>query len=145
MKGCVLSFPKKSNLGMTKNYISIILAAKVYNSLLLHISQPKVEKILRKNQNGFWRNWSTTCQILTICLIIKRENVKKKSQSNNFVGKFFLGIWFYLPRLCTKNVKENGFTREKQTISCQNYQRCRLHRWSSTSSKYTCTSQVSAA
>ena len=32
--------------------------------------EPKIEKILRKNQNGFWRNWSTTSQILTLHQIL---------------------------------------------------------------------------
>ena len=33
-------------------------------------SQPKIEKIIRKNQNDFWRNWSTISQILTIHRIL---------------------------------------------------------------------------
>ena len=50
-KGCNLPFPKKGNLGITKNYRDIILTAiapKVYNALLFNYIHPKVEKILRK-------------------------------------------------------------------------------------------------
>ena len=38
MKGCILHFPKKGGLGITKNYRGITLtaiAAKVYNNLFL--------------------------------------------------------------------------------------------------------------
>ena len=40
------------------------IVGKVYNALLLNHVKPEIEKILRKNQNGFWRNQSTTLQIL---------------------------------------------------------------------------------
>ena len=45
-KGCILPFPKKGDLGITKNYRGITLtaiAAKVYNALLLSCIQPKVK------------------------------------------------------------------------------------------------------
>ena len=32
------------------------IAAKVYNRLLLNRIRPEVKKVLRQNQNGFWRN-----------------------------------------------------------------------------------------
>ena len=38
------------------------IVAKIYNTLLCNRIEPKIEKIL-KNQNGFWRNRSTTSQI----------------------------------------------------------------------------------
>ena len=78
-KGCILPFPKKDDLGIAKNYQGIILtsiAAKIYNVLQHHHIEPKIEKILRKNQNGFWRNRSTTSQILTIRRIL--EGVRAK-------------------------------------------------------------------
>ena len=59
MKGCILLFPKKGNLGIIKNYKGITLtaiAAKVYNTLVLKCIQTEVEKILKKNQNAFQRN-----------------------------------------------------------------------------------------
>ena len=69
MKRCILPFPKKSDLGLAKNYRGITLtsiAAKIYNALLHNHTEPKIDNILRKNQNGFRRNRSTTSQILTI-------------------------------------------------------------------------------
>ena len=76
MKGCILPFPKKGDLGLSKNYRGITLTsivAKIYNVLLEH----KIDNILRKNQNGFRRNRSTTSQILTIRRI--REGVRAKN------------------------------------------------------------------
>ena len=60
-KGCNLPFLKKGDLGIAKNYRGITLtsiAAKIYNALLNNCIEPKIEKILRKNQNGFQRNQS---------------------------------------------------------------------------------------
>ena len=63
MKGCILPFPKKGDLGLAKNYRGITLtsiAAKIYNALQRNHIEPKIDNILRKNQNGFRRNRSTT-------------------------------------------------------------------------------------
>ena len=79
MKGCILLFPKKSDLGLAQNYRGLILTsivAKIYNALQRKRIEPKTEKILRKNQNGFRRNKSTTSQILTISRIL--EGVRAK-------------------------------------------------------------------
>ena len=62
MKGCILPFPKKGNLGLARNYWGITLtsiAAKIYNALLQNRIEPKIDNILRKNQNSFRRNRST--------------------------------------------------------------------------------------
>ena len=80
MKGCILPFPKKGDLGLAKNYRGITLiciAAKIYNALLRNRIEPKIDSILRKNQNGFRRNRSTTSQILTIRRIL--EDVRAKN------------------------------------------------------------------
>ena len=80
MKGCILPFPKKGDLGLAKNYWGITLtsiAAKIYNALLRNRIEPKIDNILRKNQNGFRRNSSTTSQILTIRRIL--EGVRAKN------------------------------------------------------------------
>ena len=72
-KGCILPFPKKGDLGIAKNYRGITLtsiAAKIYNALQRNSIEPQIEKILRKNKNGFRRNWFTTSQILTIRRIL---------------------------------------------------------------------------
>ena len=68
-KGCILPFPKKSDHGIPTNYWSITLT-KSYNALLRKCIEPKIEKILTKNQNGFRRNRSMTSQILTIRWIL---------------------------------------------------------------------------
>ena len=71
---------KKGDLGIAKNHQGITLisiVAKIYNGLLHNRIEPKIEKILRKNQNGFQRNRSTKSQILTICRIL--EDVRAKN------------------------------------------------------------------
>ena len=53
MKGCILPFPKKGDLGLAKNYRGIILksiAAKIYNALLQNRIEPKMKNILRKTK-----------------------------------------------------------------------------------------------
>ena len=53
------SFPKKSDLGIAKNYSGITLTAitaKFYDALLFNWIKPEIEKILWKNQNSFCRN-----------------------------------------------------------------------------------------
>ena len=79
IKGCILPFPKKGDLGLAKNYRGITLtsiAAKIYNALLRNRIEPKTDNILRKNQNGFLRNRSKTSQILTIRRILKGVRAK---------------------------------------------------------------------
>ena len=81
MKGCILPFPKKGDLGLAKNYRGITLtsiAAQIYNALLRNRIEPKIDNILRKNQNGFRRNRSTTLQILTIRRILEGVRAKNK-------------------------------------------------------------------
>ena len=80
MKGCILPFPKKDDLGLAKNYRGITLtsiAAKIYNALLRNRIEPKIDNILRKNQNGFRRNRSTTSEILIIRRIL--EGIRAKN------------------------------------------------------------------
>ena len=79
-KGWILHFPKKGDLELAKNYRGITLisiAAKIYKALLRNRIEPKIEKILRKNQNGFRRNRSIISQILTIRRIL--EGVRAKN------------------------------------------------------------------
>ena len=89
MKGCILPFPKKGDLRLAKKYWGITLtsiAAKIYNGLLHNCIEPKIEKILRKNQNGFWRNQSTTSQILTIRRILESVRAKNLKATISFVN-----------------------------------------------------------
>ena len=77
---CIPTFPKKGNLGLAKIYQGITLtsiAAKIYNALLRNRIEPEIGNILRKNQNGFRRNRSTTSQILTVRRIL--EGVRAKN------------------------------------------------------------------
>ena len=87
-KGCILPFPKKGDLGLAKNYRGITLtsiAAKIYNALLRNHIVPQIDKILRKNQNGFRRNRSTTSQILTIRRILEGVRAKNLQATLLFV------------------------------------------------------------
>ena len=87
-KGCILPFPKKGDLGLAKNYRGITLtsiAAKTYNALLRNRIEPKIDNILRKNQNGFRRNRSTTSQILTIRRILEGVRAKNLQATLLFV------------------------------------------------------------
>ena len=79
-KGCILPFPKKGNLSITKNYRGITLtaiSAKIYNLMLLNRIRSEVDPSLRKNQNGFRTNRSTSGQILTIRRIL--EGIRSKN------------------------------------------------------------------
>ena len=96
-KGCILPFPKKGDIQLAKNYRGITLtsiAAKIYNDLLHNRIEPKIEKILRKNQNGFRRNQSTTSQILTILECVRA----KKPRGNNIVCWLRQGLWLHTQR-----------------------------------------------
>ena len=99
MKGCILPLPKKGDLGLAKNYLGITLtsiAAKIYNALLSNRIEPKIDNILRKNQNGFRRNGSTTSQILTICRILEGVWVKNLKVKILFVD--FTKDFDFIPR-----------------------------------------------
>ena len=77
---CFLSFPKKHDLGIAKNYRGITItsiAAKIYNALLRNRIEPKIEKILRK---------STTSQILTMHRILEGVRAKRIKGTILFVN-----------------------------------------------------------
>ena len=89
MKGCIFPFPKKGDLRLAKNYRYITLtsiAAIIYNALLHNRIEPKIDNILRKNQNDFWWNRSMTLQILTICRILEGIWVKNLQATILFVN-----------------------------------------------------------
>ena len=70
------------------NYRGITLtsiAAKIYNVLLRNRVEPKVDNILRKNQNGFRRNRSMTSKILTIIRILEGVQAKNLQVTILFV------------------------------------------------------------
>ena len=83
MKGCILPFPKKGDLGLAKNYWGITLtsiAAKIYNALLRNCIESKID-----NQNGFRKNRSTTSQILSIHRILEDVQAKNLQATLLFV------------------------------------------------------------
>ena len=57
----------------------------IYNALLHNRIEPKIEKILRKNQTVFRRNLSTISRILTICRILEGVRVKSLEATILFV------------------------------------------------------------
>ena len=100
MKGCILPFPKKGDFGLAKNNRDITLtsiAAKIYNALLRNRIEPKIDNILRKNQNGFRRNRPTTSQILTIRRIL--EGVREKKPTGDItICRLYQGLRFHTQR-----------------------------------------------
>ena len=87
-KRCILLFPIKGDLRLAKNYQGISLtskAAKIYDALLCNRIEPKIKKILRKNQNDFRRNRSTTSQILPIRRILEGVRAKNLEATISFV------------------------------------------------------------
>ena len=88
-KGCMLPFPKKGDLGIVKNYRGITLTSietKIYNALLRNRIEPKIENILRKNQNSFRRNRSTMSKILTIRQIFEGVCAKNLETTILFIN-----------------------------------------------------------
>ena len=113
MKGCILPFPKKSDLGLAKNYRGITLtsiAAKIYNALLRNRIEPKIDNILRKNQNGFRRNRYTTSQILTIRRILEGVQAKKPS-GDITISRLYQGLRFHPQRENGTNPTSIGPTK----------------------------------
>ena len=99
MKGCILPFPKKGDLGLAKNNRGITLtsiAAKTYNALLRNLIEPKIENILGENQNGFRRNRSMTWQMLTIRRIL--EGVRAKNLQATILFVDFTKVFDFIHR-----------------------------------------------
>ena len=97
-KGCSLPFTEKDDLRLAKNYWGITLtsiAAKIYNALLRNHKEPKIEKILRKNQNGFQRNRSRTSQILTVKFL---KVYMQKPRGSNIICQLLQGLWLHTQR-----------------------------------------------
>ncbi len=95
-KGLHPTFSKKGDLGIAKNYRGITLnskAAKIYNALLRNCIEPKIEKILRKNQNDFQRNRFTS-QMLTIHRILEGIGAKNLEVTLLFVKHFYTYLHF---------------------------------------------------
>ena len=87
-KGCIIPLPKMGDLSSTNKYRGITLkciAAKIYNLMLLNRIRPAVDIILRKNQNRFRTNRSTSGQILAVRRIIECANAKNLTVTFLFI------------------------------------------------------------
>ena len=60
--------------------------AKIYNALLRTRIELKIDNILRKNQNGFQRNRSTTSQILSNHQILEGVRAKNLEATISFIN-----------------------------------------------------------
>ena len=89
-------FPQEKGPLNCQNYrgktLSFI-AAKIYNILQLNLIEPEIEKILRKNRNGFRKKRFTTSQILTIQRMFLSISCQK-SRGHTLVCRFLQVIWF---------------------------------------------------
>ena len=174
--------------------------------MILNCIKPEIANILRKNKDCFWRNRSSTLQILSIRRIIEGVRAKKSPGNTIDFSKAFYSLlrgkmeqifqahglakeavtaieilcknkkakvrspdgdkdFFdidtkvlqeniltpYLYIICQDNVLwtpidlngKKSFTQSnKQMISCRNYNRRRLCRWSRTSCKFTSPSRI---
>ena len=100
----VLHLPLLRLARLAKNYRGITLTsitAKIYNALLRNCIEPKIEKILWKNQNGFSRNRSTASQILTIHRILEDIRVKNL-QATILLSTYPRPFTPYKERRCSK-------------------------------------------
>ena len=73
-QSCIIPLPEKGDLCLATNHRGIsltLIAAKIYNKLLLHRIRPVLENILCDIQNGFREKRSTTAQIFTLRRIIE--------------------------------------------------------------------------
>ena len=88
LRGGILPFPKKGDLGVTSNYSGITLSpagAKVYNRMILNRIRPHLDPKLRINQNGFRPGRSTVAQILTLRRMLEGVNSKNLPAVLTFV------------------------------------------------------------
>ena len=77
----MLPLPKSGDLSLTANNRGISLSsmvAKLVNKMILNRLQPKIDKHLRPNQNGFRSGRSTTSHILALRRLI--EGVKTRNK-----------------------------------------------------------------
>ena len=86
-RGCILPFINKVDLSLTTNYreTNPLLPRSTFQ---INRIQPEIEKILRQNQNGFRKNRSAACQILTVQRIIDGVRTKNLEAGFLFVDFF---------------------------------------------------------
>ncbi len=72
----IILIPKSGDLSLGNNYRGLSsLVAKVYNKMILNRIRPRLDPLLRPNQNGFRTGRTTTSQILALRRII--EGIKE--------------------------------------------------------------------
>ena len=101
MKGCILTFPKKVDLRITKNYgriTLIVIAAMVYNGLLLNCIRSGIEKILWKKSEQLSKKRSHHNFIDPYYQSNHRNISGKESRGSTNVCRFLQGIQFYAQR-----------------------------------------------
>ena len=92
----LVPLPKKGSLDQANHYRGIsltVIAAKIYNKMLLCRIWPHIEPILQNNQNGFRPKRSTVAQILSLRRLIEGIKAKHLSAVLTFIEggscKFF--------------------------------------------------------
>ena len=94
LRGGILPFSKKGDLGITSNYRGITLSpagAKMYNRMILNRIRPHLDPKLCINQNGFRPGRSPIAQILTLhCMLecVKSKNLPAVLTSIDFQKAF---------------------------------------------------------
>ena len=81
----MLPLPKSGDLSLTANYRGISLSSMVAtlaNKMILNRLQPKIDKHIRPNQNGFRPGQSTTSHIFALRRLI--EGVKTRNKKAIF-------------------------------------------------------------
>ena len=97
MKGCILPFPKKGNLGLAKNYRGITLtsiAAKIYNMMLYRNAKVKVRSL-----DGDTDYFDIVADVL---------------QGVTLAPYLFIICLDYVLRTSIDKIKENGFKLTKE-------------------------------
>ena len=94
----IIPVPKKGDLTKTDNYRGISLTSivsKTLNRMLLNRIKPRLEEVLRDNQNGFRPGRSTTSHILALRRIIEGAKAKNLKATMVFIDfkKAFVGLW----------------------------------------------------
>ena len=112
--GCIFLSQRNVTLELltiTPVYLTAI-AAKMHSVLLFYPIRRKVKKFLKKNQNGFRRNWSQTSEIPTIRRFLKRICIKNLQARLSVV--FFSKAFDSIPRVKLEQVLcFDLFTRPK--------------------------------
>ena len=98
MKGCIVSFPKKGDLGLAKDYWGITLtsiAAKIYKALLPNHIKPKIENIGRTKIAS--EGIDPRRHIFWLSVVFLKVYVQKP-RGNNIICRLYQGLWVHSQR-----------------------------------------------